>query len=123
MQPTPTPPPDEAATFSNFIAELNHGAIDRVITERLHEIVAACRETGSKGRLSLEVGVAPDPKGNIVMVQVKLKMTKPEPALPGAIFFTSEEGALHAEDPRQMKFPTRVIDPSGNIRRIDGGKE
>lgn len=54
------------------------------------------------------------------MIAVAVKSSKPEPALPGATYFTSDDGALTTSDPRQLKLPAKVPDANSNIRDIGG---
>ena len=109
-------PEDETFNFAEFLAEFGKGATNRVASERMREIVKACTETGRKGKITitLEVGAA----GGIAELRAKITVTKPEPALPGGVYFANEDGGLVEEDPRQLKLPVaKVIDiqPVKNI--------
>jgi hypothetical protein len=95
--------------FAEFLAEFGKGATNRVASERMRDIVKACAETGRKGSITikLEVGSA----GGVAELRAKISYTKPEPALPGGVYFATQDGALVEEDPRQLKLPVaKVID-------------
>lgn len=85
-------------------------------------MIAACASTGKKGGITLKIvcGSA----GGLAELRASVTVTKPEPALPGGTYYTTETGALVNEDPRQMKLPAKVIDvqPVRTIHSIDGGK-
>ncbi len=110
-----TNPEGETFDFAEFLAEFGKGATNRVASERMREIVQACIATGRKGSITikLEVGAA----GGVAELRAKISVTKPEPALPGGVYFTTDEGALVEEDPRQMKLPSKILDiqPVRNI--------
>lgn len=111
---------DEAAhDFADIIKEFAHGSTNKVATDKLKEIVAACRENGGKGSITLKLSV--DVKQNIVSLNTKISTSKPEPALPGAHFYATDSGALVDEDPRQMKLPAKIIDAPAKLKTIDGG--
>lgn len=107
--------------FAEFLAEFGKGATNRVASERMREVVKACAETGRKGAITikLEIGSA----GGVAELRAKISVTKPEPSLPGGVYFATEDGALVEEDPRQLKLPVaRVIDiaPIKNINKEQG---
>lgn len=113
-----TNPESEAFDFAEFLAEFGKGATNRVASQRLQEIVKACAETGRKGKIviTLEVGAA----GGVAELRAKISVTKPEPQLPGGVYFATDNGGLVEEDPRQLKLPVaKVIDiaPVKNINK------
>lgn len=109
----------EAIEFADLIKEFAHGSTNRMATERLREIVKACRETGKKGAIKLTLGVSVNQ--GIVEVKAQITTTKPEPALPGACYYATDEGGLVDEDPRQLKLPAKVIDAPAQLKTINGG--
>lgn len=102
--------PDDEFDFANFLAEFAKGTTNKVASERMRELVKACMEYGRKGTLTIkiDVGVA----GGVAELRASVSTKKPDAALPGGIYFTTEDGALVEEDPRQMKLqmPAKVID-------------
>ncbi|HUS27554.1 MAG TPA: hypothetical protein VMZ53_03575 [Kofleriaceae bacterium] len=116
-----TNPDHEKFDFAEFFAEFGKGATNRVASQRMQEIVKACSETGRKGKIviTLEVGAV----GGVAELRAKISVTKPEPQLPGGVYFATEDGGLVEEDPRQLKLPVaRVIDlqPVKNINKEQG---
>ncbi len=114
----------EPFNFAEFLAEFGKGATNRVASERMQDIVKACAETGRKGSLTIKIEIGS--AGGIAELRAKISCTKPEPALPGGVYFATEAGALVEEDPRQLKLPVgKVIDTPAvrTINIVDGGKQ
>lgn len=107
---------DVADDFAQFVAEFAHGSVNAQLSEQLRAVVAACRSHGGKGAVTIKVGVAV--KGDMASITFAIKTSKPEPEMPGSIYFTTEEGALATSDPRQLKLPTKIIDTPTNVRNI-----
>jgi hypothetical protein len=110
---------DEAHDFADIIKEFAHGSTNKVLTERLKEIVNACRETGAKGAITLKLSV--DIKQGIAELKAAISVKKPEPALPGQHFYATDGGELVDEDPRQLKPPSKILDVTTKLKTIDGG--
>jgi hypothetical protein len=109
----------EEHDFADIVREFAHGSTNQVATQRLREVVKACRETGAKGSITLKLAI--DSKQGIAEIKASLSVKKPEPALPGQCFYTTDDGALVDEDPRQMKLPTKVIDAPAQLKTLNGG--
>lgn len=101
-------PDDPAFDFADFLATFAKGSANTALTKRLTEIVQACRETQGKGSITLKLTIGC--QGGMSEVKAKISYSKPDPAVPGAVFFTTEDGALVEDDPRQLKLPAKVID-------------
>lgn len=102
--------------FAEFVREFGHGSTNRTLTERLREVVAACSESNGKGSITLKIGV--DAKQGLAELKVSVSVKKPEPALPGGHYYTTPDGDLLDEDPRQMKLNPKVIDAPQTKPRI-----
>lgn len=111
----------EEFDFADVIREFAHGSTNKVATERLREVVAACRETGSKGSITLKLSI--DVKQGIAEIKAGLSVKKPEPALPGQCFYATDAGDLVDEDPRQLKLPTKIIDAPATLKTVGGGSQ
>lgn len=98
----------EETDFADFIREYAHGSTNKMATERMRELVAACRETGSKGSITVKFTI--DTKNGLAEVRAAISCKKPEPGLPGAHYYTNEAGELLDEDPRQMKLAPKILD-------------
>lgn len=107
---------DVAEDFAQFVSEFAHGAVNTDISQRLREVIASVRRNGGKGKLVISLDVAI--KGEMATIGFKVKTTKPEPEMPGMIYFTTEDGGLATSDPRQLKLPARILDANSNVRHI-----
>lgn len=112
-------PTDHAADFAELLTEFGHGAANRKLTDSLRELVAACKETGRKGSLTIKLAVKAD--GKMTSVGIDVKTTKPEHALPGEIFYATDDGGLTREDPRQRSLPLKVLDVDARGPRVVKG--
>lgn len=100
------PPPDKAIrSFADFLADLNHGAVEDKASAELAELVTAVRTHGRKGTLLLKFTVEPL-KGNDTVVQVTadLDTRPPRPPAGAAMFYPDQRGSLHRNDPMQPTF-------------------
>ncbi len=108
----------EADDFATFLQEMSHGEVNKLATSKLREIVAACVDTGQKGSITITFSIKAESR--LAEVTAKVKTTKPEPKVPGQAYYTGADGALHNEDPRQLKLPAKVLDVSHGAPRIVG---
>jgi hypothetical protein len=108
-------PHDHAAEFAELITDFGHGAVNRSLTDSMRAVVAACVDTGRKGSLTIKIDVKPE--GKTVGLSVNVKSNKPEHALPGEIFYGTEDGGLTREDPKQTRFG-KVIDVGSGPRVV-----
>jgi hypothetical protein len=112
--------PNVAKQFSLFLQDFADGRLDDRLSQRFGELVAACRETGKKGGMTIKINVKPE--GTMSHVTFDLKVSLPEHPLPGASYYSSEDGQLTTEDPRQLKLPGKIIHATGVPRVVQGGK-
>jgi len=112
---------DERYTdFSETLAALGGGIVNESLSSKLNELTRAVREVGKAGTLTLKLTVKPEGAGLGTMIGLSTQVTvkRPEPAMPGAIYYASDDGVLHADDPRQLKL--RTLPPVVPLeRRID----
>lgn len=90
--------------LADLIRDLGHGATNRLGSAKLADVLNACRLTGKKGRVTIDIAVAAGPDG-IAEIRAAIKTTRPEAQLPGGAYYVTSEGALVTEDPRQTKLP------------------
>lgn len=112
-------PTDDDFDFAEMLKEFGHGAVNRQASKLLREIVKNCEATGKKGKMVITFAVGS--AGGIAQLAADIKITRPEPALPGGAYYVTEDGGLVEEDPRQQKFPTRVIPMTPIKRDPDNG--
>lgn len=90
--------------FTDVLRDIRKGKVVDAASEELAELVRAVLDTEKKGKLTLELTVAPQGKGdNAVCVSVKLKTAKPQASLPDALFFADLDGDLLRDDPTQQR--------------------
>jgi hypothetical protein len=100
---------DDESTFTDFLADLGHGAINQQAGDRMRSLVKACVEHGGKGKLVLTVDVK---STGMVEIKASLKTTEPQPGGVSATFFATKTGELRTEDPRQTEMPAKILKPT-----------
>lgn len=89
----------------DLIGDLRRGKTAHDLTEKLHELVAACLDTGKKGELVLKLIVEPDPEIDSQMrVRDAITVKTPERTLKPSLFFVDGDGNLTRTDPNQTTF-------------------
>ena len=88
-----------------FLAPLSEGEIVPDLTNKIHEVVRAVRDTGKAGTIKLSLKISPcEGSDRQVVVNADIDAKTPQMARPMSIYFTDENGGLHRQDPRQMGF-------------------
>jgi hypothetical protein len=109
---TTNQPPGRVKPFADVLREIRAGQVaDQAATDMQH-LVAAVREHGKKGTLTLTITVEPM-KGNedALAVSGDVALKAPKAAPKAAIFFADDDGNLLRDDPRQVALP--------GLRRVD----
>lgn len=89
--------------FADFLAEHNNGQATREASELLHELVAAVRDTGKKGTLTVKVSLSAMDEDTLVAV-VESSVAAPKQPSKSAVYFATGDGNLSREDPNQLQF-------------------
>ena len=95
-------PEQFARPFADFLQEqTSHGEL----TDRLHELIEAVKETGKAGTLQYTVQIRPD-KGDSGMMRVvdKIVAKKPEHDRPTRLHWIDRHGNLTRSNPHQPTF-------------------
>ena len=87
-------------SFISILQGFRRGVLLQELSESTKEIVKAVRETGKKGKLTLELTFKSDGEGQHTIVP-KIKAEVPKEDVPPAIFFSDDMGDLFRTDPRQ----------------------
>lgn len=89
--------------FSATLKDLRGGQADVDIGAALGELIAAVRETGRGGVLTVQIKVKPvnANDGSQVTVEDNIKVMKPSPQRGVTVLFTTNDNALQRKDPRQ----------------------
>lgn len=90
--------------FITTVVQMKNGAVLQDMGERLNVLVRAVMETARAGALTITMKVAPATAGSgeVVTIETEVKERIPRPSLGKTIFFTTDEGLLVRQDPRQM---------------------
>jgi hypothetical protein len=100
---------DDTSTFTDFLAELGHGAINKQAGDRMRSLVRSCVEHGGKGKFVLTVDVK---ASGLVEIKASLKTTEPQPGGVSATYFATATGDLVTEDPAQLSMPAKMLKPT-----------
>lgn len=109
MTSKPSPPDDDQPVirpFADFLREHDRGRTHEDLSEALHELVQAVKDTGKAGAVVLTVKVAPLGKDSTDQLKVTSAVTTKKPASEPrpVIFFTDTDGNLTRHDPNQLAF-------------------
>ncbi|MFD8970499.1 hypothetical protein ACFV0C_36855 [Streptomyces sp. NPDC059568] len=108
--------------FAVFLQEQSSGTLHAELSERLHDLIEAVRETGKAGSLALKIDVKPIPgtDGRTLTVTDTVAAKLPKTERPKSIFFVTDDGNLSRTDPRQPVITgLREVDtttPKTNLR-------
>jgi hypothetical protein len=89
--------------FLETFKVLRDGAAEADMNEHLEAMVAAVRETGRAGAITLTLKVRPASKGDVRVLTVEdlVKVTRPQPERGATVLFTTDDNQLQRNDPRQ----------------------
>ena len=94
--------------FTDVLGELAGGTTLDKLTADMAEIVAAVRETGAEGKLTLALTVKPNGIHGVEVVD-KITTKVPSEDRGTTLFFTDVDGGVHRRDPRQTKLPLHEV--------------
>jgi len=106
MSDTTTEEIDSGAYFAQVLASISYGDAAATASTQLAELVKAVQEHERTGTLTITLEVKPRGKDS-GQVEVTAKVTTKAPVreLAPSMFFTTEDGGLVRDNPRQKKFP------------------
>jgi hypothetical protein len=91
--------------FADWLREQSKGATHDELSDALHRVVSAVRETGKKGRLMFVVTVAPMKDGvDVLLVTDEVTTSLPKPDRKPSLFYPDRSGNLSRTDPNQLEF-------------------
>jgi hypothetical protein len=98
--------------FQETIVQINNGAAVAELSDALAKVVAAVRETGKSGSISLTLKVAPASKGttDVLLVESQVKTKLPETERGMTVFYATDNNLLVRNDPKQQMLPLRVVE-------------
>lgn len=104
-----------ARPFLDTLIALRFGKLHDELTEALNELTNACTETGKGGTLTLSIKLKPGRAGQVeILDDVKTKLPSFERG--STLMFSTPDGNLQRDDPRQQKLELRSVEgPTGEI--------
>lgn len=97
---------DSGAYFAQVLANISYGDAAATASNQLADLVKAVQEHERNGSLTLTIEVKPRGKDSgQVEVTAKVVSKPPVRDLAPSLFFTTEDGGLVRDNPRQKKFP------------------
>ncbi len=94
------PASEPPITFLQLLQSHRRGEIPNEADAALTDILAALREHGGKGKLTLTLNLKLNKTGQIELAP-DLKAEKPRRAMSTGLFFTDDDGNLMRRDPNQ----------------------
>ncbi len=105
--------------FTDTLNAMRFGTLTEDLTRALHELTLACVDTQRGGALTLTLQLKPG-KGGQIEVCDDIKVKQPKAERGSTIMFSTPEGNLQREDPRQKKLDLRQVDAgTGEIININ----
>src|SRR5262245_54604602 len=97
--------------FSQQLSFLSKGSLDAELTQALADVVKAVRETGKAGAISLtlKVSMLNQRDENAVKVTPAVKITTPKLPPYESVMFSTADGDLLRDDPKQQKLDLREV--------------
>lgn len=103
---------DQVRPFADILRDIRGGQVSDQAAVSIQELVAAVREHGKKGTLTLQITVEPMKNNEAALaVSGEVTLKAPKAAPKAAIFFADNDGNLLRDDPRQIALP--------GLRRVD----
>lgn len=96
--------------ITDTLRYIGGGIFIDMASDKMNELVAAVDASGKSGKLVLEVGVKKATRGGAMHITGKIRLTKPAEDAMEAMLFSTPEGNLVADDPRQHKLDLKSIE-------------
>lgn len=112
----------EPKRFSETLAEMRGGEVERVLTQALADVCSSVSALGKKGAVTLTLRVEPNGDGAVTILP-DVNHRVPKAPIGASVFFVDDAGGLHRSDPRQveLKMPEGIT-YIGKERASGGGK-
>lgn len=108
--------------FAEWLKKFARGKLNKRLSRVVPKLALACDKTlvaGASGTLVLTLKFGA--KGGMAEVKPTIKVTEPQPGVPGHVFYVGGAGELTDEDPRQQKLPIPRVLPNTPIKFPSGG--
>jgi hypothetical protein len=110
--------------FAEFLVQQANGRTHTELSNALHTVVAAVKETGKAGKVQLTVDVKPMSKSDdrALIVTATCAIKQPQTDAPTSVFFIDADGNLSRTDPRQMTLPLREVEDRRDAKDLKDAK-
>lgn len=102
-----------ARPFADVLRELAGGEVYEELSAQTAEVVAAVQETRKVGEVSFKLKFKPNGENSVIVTE-EIKSKVPELPRGETVFFTTADGGLMRNDPRQERLPLRDVKPRGD---------
>jgi hypothetical protein len=108
--------------FYQLLIEMRSGRVLQDINQKFNTVLAAVLDTGSKGKVTIDLNIEPGRMGaGGAVLEIELshniKMKTPEHDIGKAVFFVNKQGVLTREDPEQ----TALFAEAAQIKEVKRG--
>lgn len=105
--------------FAYTLTQMRNGKTAEELSEKLNELIQTCRDTESKGSITLTISVRPD-KGDSgqYFLRPEIKLKKPALAVSDTIFWGTPEGNLQRTDPAQGNLDLKVVQEKPAVTKL-----
>jgi hypothetical protein len=98
--------------FIQALIELSNGQVAHDLHRDMEKVLAAVRDTGKKGKLTLTLDIEPQKIKDFKVTQVKItgtcKILEPTETPDSTIFHLLDDATLSRDDPRQIAMELEV---------------
>lgn len=77
-------------------------------TEKLQNLVKACRKTGKKGKMTITLTIKPTNTEMMLADDIRVDLPKADAA--ASVFYDDEQGALYRDDPKQHELEFSAVE-------------
>ena len=95
--------------ITDTLRHIGGGVFIDLASDKMNELVTAVDQSGKAGKLTLEVKVKKATRGGAMHITGTVKLAKPADEPMEAMLFSTPEGNLVADDPRQAKLDLKTI--------------
>ncbi|WP_027710155.1 hypothetical protein [Zooshikella ganghwensis] len=106
--------------FSQTVAYINRGSLNDELTEKLSDIVKAVRETQKTGSITLQLKIQmlSNSDEDTIKISPTVKTSIPEYEQPKAVFWSTADGDLLRNDPKQGELELKSVPVSGENQKL-----
>lgn len=114
----------EVRSFSQTLALLRKGAVDQDLTSNLKGLAEACRRTGGKGSITLQLTIDPHGSKNSELhftAKTSVKLPQNPEVSDTQIFYLDDAGNISTDDTEQGRLPLDELREQRELERAAFG--